>query len=348
MPTPFEDRLREATIQPSRARVEGLSAAINRIVEAKRPPAVGDSITRVRLAFHLPVGDEQLDGFLAQLNRGETAVIENRTDRQLISLLAACALIGRFAKRDSLRATAAIPALTIAGLAIRILDSSGAKAIHPDLVSSASAWLDFQGRQLREAGAQSPPRAPARATPAENQSEVELHGMDISNLFSYSDDLAGWLEASAGSTGVGVLREQSLVLWWLNGGGGDTEPTNLAFQSAIDLAGLTLSPPPPSRSAFLQRRLGEKKDAEIDPEVFEEVRAAHPELIQDAGNVGDLIPLLHKGKCEPMPALALASSLYEEIVLVRLCRRVFEQEARQAAESDEGTSRPVSEEGGEE
>jgi hypothetical protein len=345
MPTSFEDRLREAAIQPSRTQVEGLASAVDRIVEAKRPPAVGDLVTRIRLAFRLPVTDAQLDGFLGQLNRGETAVVKSSSDRQLISLLAACTLIGRFAKRDSLRATAAIPALTIASLAVRTLDSSGAEAVHPDLVSFASSWLDFQGRQLREAGTQSPPRVPARATATENQSEVELHGAEISVLFGYSNDLAGWLESSAGSAGVAVLREQSLVLWWLNAGALDVEPTKLAFQSALELAAMTLSPPPPSRRELLQRRLAEHGEAKIDPNIFEEMRAANPNLIRDATGIGDLVPLLHKGAWDQMPALALASSLYEEMMLARLFRQVFDQEARQTSEAAEPTSPPVQEGG---
>jgi len=333
MPTVLENRLREASIEPSSAQVELLGAAVDRIVAAKKPPGVADLVTRVRLAHRLPVQDDQLDTFVAQLNRGDAAVVENRSDRQLIGLLAACTLIGRFAKQDPLRATAAIPAMTIAALAIRTLRSSGAEAIHPDLVSWAGYWLDFQGRQLREAGASAPPRPPGRPTAAEGEAESSLRGREIDALFGRSDELGDWLESAAGSAGVAVLREQTMTLWWLNGAVLAASPTEVAFRSALELEAISLSPPSPARREFLRRRLGKAGEAKVDPDRFAELCAAEPDLSRDVEVIGDLIPLLTEGLQDSASAVELASRLYDEMALTRLLRSVFEQAARHAAEA---------------
>jgi hypothetical protein len=263
----------------------------------------------------------------------------------LIALLAACTLIGRFGKHDPLRATAAIPALTIAGLAIRVLRNSGIPAVHPDLGVSASHWLDVQGRQLREAASQSPPRPPGRLAPAENEAVQDLHGRELQGLFDHAEQLNSWIENNAGAAGVAVLREQTSVLWWLSASHRQIEPMAFGFQSAIQLSEIALSPPPPARLELFRRRLGEFADVEATPAEFLDCRSHYPELLKDAGVISDLFPLLTNGPPVAERILDITAALFEEILLARLIRSFLETEARQAAEEKAAGTSAANEEG---
>jgi hypothetical protein len=211
---------------------------------------------------------------------------------------------------------------------------------------SASNWLDFQGRQLREASAQSPPRPPARLPLAENESADELRGKELQALFDHAEELSNWIESAAGSTGVAVLREQTSVLWWLNAGHQNMESLQLGFQSSIQLARFSLSPPPPARKDLFRRRLGESAEVEVTPEEFRNCRAHYPALMGDAEVLDDLLPLLNRGPDSAGPLLEITCDLYEEILIARLVRTFLEQEARQAAEPKAAESSLVTEEGG--
>jgi hypothetical protein len=336
MSTPVKDRLREASLTLSDDSSEALAAAAERLGSLRI--GLDEILARVRLAHGLPEGEGGHKAVVEQINR-EQLLVDGEADDQMISLLCSMGLIATFAEADPSRSAATVRRQTIAALAVRILARAGIDPAHPDLRSWASHWLVTQARTMRAYRRSQPPR-PEEVSEDAERAVLETVVLDTKSLRKAATETAEWLERLAGAGSIEAMREQLQILWWLNSAPRIGEAGEVAVGTAIELATVSLVPPPSAAGELIARRLASLQDVTVDPKEFEEVRRSNGVLDSAAKRVPDLTPLLASGLPRPLHLAALAHAVYEEILLAELIeyeqqairvRREAQERARRAA-----------------
>jgi hypothetical protein len=336
MSTPVKDRLREASLALSDDSSEALAAAAARLGSLRI--GLDEILARVRLAHGLPEGEVGHKAVVDQINR-EQLLVDVETDDQMISLLCSMGLVATFAEADPSRSAATVRRQTIAALAVRTLARAGIDPAHPDLRSWASHWLVTQARSMREYRRSQPPR-PEEVPEDAERAALDTVVLDLKNLREAAGETAEWLERLAGVGSIEAMREQLQIFWWLNSAPRTGEANEVAIGTALELATVSLVPPPPAAGEVIARRLASFRNVAVDPSEFEEVRGSNGLLGDVAKRVPDLTPLLASGLPRPLDVAALAHAVYEEILLAGLIeneqrairvRREAQERARRAA-----------------
>ena len=161
------DRLREACIDVSGDYLEQVRTALSAIGD-QASIKVGDALAMTRCCF--PERATEADfATVGDLLRKRGVQSDVRA-RQLISSLAALALIERFGRGPGRRTAPKLLGDSVAALAVRGLVNGGHESIHPDVSAFATLWIDSVADQLRIVGAltqppELPPDLASLATP---------------------------------------------------------------------------------------------------------------------------------------------------------------------------------------
>jgi hypothetical protein len=328
----FAERLREGSVVLGAGRVEELRGAVERLAAPRL--GLDDTLARVRFAFLLPEREFDRERVLGAVNR-EGELVPGHGADQLLAVLCSCALIEFFAYKEPSRSPAVVRRLTIAALAVRTLAASGLRAAHPDVLSWAGYWLGLEGRRLRELKRSSPPKLAIAADDGEEMSVEQARAAELSRLEDYATATGDWLELTAGAGSIEALREQSQILWWMAGGDHPEDAGEGAVRAAIELASVSLVPPPPASRELIRRRLSATHACEVSPEEFEQFRLQRQTLMRAAEVIPELTPLLATGIEAGAEQAWLAHTLYEELLLADLAgeERRQEEERRLAREA---------------
>ncbi|HTT93419.1 MAG TPA: hypothetical protein VMF55_02025 [Solirubrobacterales bacterium] len=330
---PLADRLREGGLVLGRDRIEELGGALERLGAARM--GIEDALTRVRLAHLLPADEEGLDRFLSVVNKDGELIASS--DRQMLAVLAATAMIEDFGRDTSRRSAAVMRRVMIGALATRTLARSEHLAAHPDLCSWADYLLVTYGRQVRATrGLAQPPTLsePSAAPEGEELTREQKIDDALDRHEDYARETGDWLEQSSGAGQIAALHEENQILWWLVGRLPSGDGSKEAIRAARELAALSLTPPPPASAELFKRRLVLVGPEWIDVEEFERHRTGEPVLVSAAGVATELTPILSRGIGAKIDAGELAQAIYEELILASLVNdelaRAVEQRRRQS------------------
>jgi hypothetical protein len=326
----FEDRLREAVVDPQDVPVESLRAAIRPTGAKAKLPLILDL---VRMAHRRQVQDDASTAFRKAVNAKEPLVPAAGSE-QLMSILALSCLIEAFSGTGAV----ARP-VTAAALSVRAVSAAGWAAAHPDLPNYARRCVDVAATRTRENPASW--TAPRFADLADGSTET-LDPNDPAHAFAL---LATEREITQGnfeslrkviegfSAGVlfqqHVSKEQQDVVWWLL-----TAPEPSSTQSQAVNAGVTFAessrfiPGPLATDQLLRHRLGNIHNDDVPTDSLVGLWPRAPIInVSAVDGYNDLMPILMALHGSPPPTLvatltagAVARSIVDEMLLLRLLK----------------------------
>ncbi len=189
MPDPFHDRIREATVVPTKERVELLDQASK---AAATSLGSGDALDLVRVAFRRPVSDEVKDAVRARINSKAEVIPKHRHD-QLLTTLAATALIRVFGRPSYIQGL--LPAL-----AVRSARNQGLTPVHPDVLSFADYYIRERALLVRKPVAiedyQQRPKEGEKATPMGEIGAMRAALLKDMKLRKESENLLWWISSA--------------------------------------------------------------------------------------------------------------------------------------------------------
>jgi len=214
MTEPFEDRLREATVEPHSVDFSALRSAASK---ASTQMTSARALALIRLAHNQM--DESEPGateFVRRINGHDHLVDEHGQD-QLVALLAVEALIALLSRN--------VQAIGVfAASAVRCADHAGWKPAHPDLTAVARHFLEQRAVSVRERVpidsplAKAKPKSPigtAQHAEEELQTLREIVKGDRARVWE-RDELTWWLLSETRSAGVfGIAQSFNYAISFL-------------------------------------------------------------------------------------------------------------------------------------
>ncbi len=311
----FRDRMREATVLIGEDEADRVRTAVQQFAGVRL--AVAETLSLVRLAFSLELGDTEREPLVERFNTSGAEVAAD--EGQMLATLATVTLIERFSRPIGRRGAQALRPDMVAASAVGVLADQGRRAVHQDLISHASVWTAMLAEHLRRGPMISdPPEAPkgSAAPDGETESPPSLT-VEITALLEHVGELNTWLRQSSSSVRLLALEEQQALLWWLTSAERhDSAPTAIlnACEELIDICAYPLGPP--GAEQLLLRRLAGYASTGISFVEFSRI-AARPVPAQ----VTDICSLLSGG--ERLPGFSaqvpqLAAWLYHELQLAHL------------------------------
>lgn len=309
MTDPFQDRLREAIVEPADVDVEGLRRAV-RNVGKKRLPRDGLGLVRMAHGIYADASDEAI--FRRTLSEHAGSVVIDG-GRQLISVLALCTLVEAFSRKG---VRTALPA----ALAVRSAAYQAWRVVHPDLLSYADLYLGELATVTRQP--MSSPDEAVRATrlPVEaSEGDGDAIRSRLDRTVEVVDALRGALRALTQTAEVD--EEQRGLVWWLLSSHDASSPS----VAAIELAELTrLIPGPRAADELLRARLQEPptagKLASGAGGVPPSLPASVPRVRNEIADFCATLMALEQGdeaNGDSRNGVAAARGLYDQILLVR-------------------------------
>jgi hypothetical protein len=314
----FRDRMREATILIGEDEADRVRTAVQQFAGVRL--ATTETLSLVRLAFSLGLGDVEREGLIERFNNSGAEVASD--EGQMLATLATVTLIERFSRPIGRRGAQTLRPDMVAASAVVVLADQGRQAVHQDLISHAWVWTAMLAEHLRRGPMISdPPETPKGSAAPDGETEPPPPtAADITALLQHVGELNTWLRQSSSSVRLLALEEQQALLWWLTSGEHYASATTAvlnACEELIDICAFPLGPPGAEQQ--LLRRLASYVSAEISFVELSQIAARSV-----PAQVHDICSLLSGERLPSMSVRApqLATRLYHELQLTHLATSV--------------------------